>query len=104
MKKYGKTIGLLAVLILLVAGAGIAYTALKDQVDAPSALDQMTQTEDGSEEGQDDTAEESDAVEDGTAEDGGAVEEDSTAEEDGVVEADDAAGEDSAERRCCGWQ
>ena len=48
MKKYGKTIGLLAVLILLVAGAGIAYTALKDQVDAPSALDQMTQTADGS--------------------------------------------------------
>ena len=75
MKKYGKTIGLLAVLILLVAGAGIAYTALKDQVDAPSALDQMTQTADGSEEGRDDTAEESDAVEDGTAEDGGAVEE-----------------------------
>lgn len=91
MKKYGKTIGLLAVLILLVAGAGIAYTALKDQVDAPSALDQMTQTADGSEEGRDDTAEESDAVEDGTAEEGGAVEEDSTAEEDGVVEADDAS-------------
>lgn len=98
MKKYGKTIGLLAVLILLVAGAGIAYTALKDQVDAPSALGQMTQTADGSEEGRDDTAEESDAVEDGTAEDGGAVGEDSTAEEGGAVEGDDTAEADSAEK------
>lgn len=67
MKKYGKTIGLLAVLILLVAGAGIAYTALKDQVDAPSALDQMTQTEDGAVEG-DDTAEADSAEKDGAAE------------------------------------
>lgn len=66
MKKYGKTIGLLAVLILLVAGAGIAYTALKDQVDAPSALDQMTQTEDGAVEG-DDTAEADSAEKDGAA-------------------------------------
>ena len=97
MKKYGKTIGLLAVLILLVAGAGIAYTALKDQVDAPSALDQMTQTADGSEEGRDDTAEESDAVEDGTAEEGGAVEGDDTAEADSAEKDGVAEGSETAE-------
>ena len=97
MKKYGKTIGLLAVLILLVAGAGIAYTALKDQVDAPSALDQMTQTADGSEEGRDDTAEESDAVEDSTAEEGGAVEGDDTAEADSAEKDGAADGSETAE-------
>lgn len=49
MKKYGKIIALLGGLIVLIGGAGIAYTALKDQVEAPSALDQVAQTEDGNE-------------------------------------------------------
>lgn len=52
MKKYGKIIALLGGLIVLIAGAGIAYTALKDQVKAPSALDQVAQAEDGQEKDQ----------------------------------------------------
>lgn len=61
MKKYGKIIGLLAGLILLIAGAGTAYTVLKDRVDAPSALGQVAQTEEksgGSEEGSEEASSE----------------------------------------------
>ena len=91
MKKYGKTIGLLAVLILLVAGAGIAYTALKDQVDAPSALDQMTQTADGSEEGRDDTAEADSAEKDGAADGSETAEAGQEADSGTDAEADDTS-------------
>lgn len=79
MKKYAKTIGLLAGLILLIAAAGAAYAVLKDRVQAPSALDGVGQSAD---------AEKTDS-----GEDGGGEETDSTGED---VETEQEAEEESA--------
>ena len=41
MKKYGRLLGILILLAAVIGGGGFAYTRLKDQVQAPSALGQM---------------------------------------------------------------
>lgn len=44
MKKYGKLLLILVLLAAVVAGAAAAYSVLKNRVDAPSALNQMTES------------------------------------------------------------